>query len=220
MDRWAEKIANFLRASGAISESEKFAKLVDFDEYVLHNMRLGHLYGVLSYYEMECGKQEPVDFINAAATISYDHKKVFVVHGHDEAAKNAVARFLEKLGLNPIILNEKPSGGRTIIEKFETYSRDVGFAVILLTPDDVGGINNTSLSQRARQNVVLELGYFMGRLSRGRVCALYKEGVELPSDIHGVIYIEMDNSGGWTTKLAHELEEANISIQRGGLLGV
>jgi predicted nucleotide-binding protein len=99
--------------------------------------------------------------------------------------KESVARFLEKLDLRPIILHEQPNKGRTVIEKFEAHS-DVGFAVVLLTPDDVGGLASSpdKLSRRARQNVILELGYFIGKLGRAKVCALYKEGVEIPSDIH------------------------------------
>ncbi|MCD6153547.1 MAG: nucleotide-binding protein, partial [Syntrophobacterales bacterium] len=114
----------------------------------------------------------------------YEAKKIFVVHGRNNEIKEAVARFLEKIGLSPIILHEQPNSGRTIIEKFEQYSNDISYAVVLLTSDDIGGIKdkNPKLQPRARQNVILELGYFMGRLGRSRVCALYDKGVELPSD--------------------------------------
>jgi predicted nucleotide-binding protein len=102
-------------------------------------------------------------------------KRVFIVHGHASEAKESLARFLERVGLEPIILHEQPNSGRTIIEKFEVYA-DVGFAVVLLTPDDVGAPKDapTELKPRARQNVIAELGYFYGKLSRHRVCALYK----------------------------------------------
>ena len=147
---------------------------------------------------------------------SLQSRKVFIVHGHDEAAKESVARFLEKLKLEPIILHEQPNSGRTLIEKFEVYA-DVGFAVVLLTPDDVGASaseasNPASMKPRARQNVILELGYFIGRLSRRRVCALYKHGVEIPSDYEGVVYIELDPAGAWHVKLAQELAEAGVPI--------
>lgn len=146
-------------------------------------------------------------------------KKVFIVHGHDVETKESVARFIERLRLEPIILHEQPNSGRTIIEKFEVFS-DVGFAIVLLTPDDVGGTatNSQSLKPRARQNVILELGYFMGKLSRFRVCALYKHGVEIPSDYQGVLYVELDAAGAWRTKLAQELVQANFSIDLEGLL--
>jgi hypothetical protein len=120
--------------------------------------------------------------------------KVFVVHGHDEGALQALARFIEKLGLEPIVLKERPNQGRTIIEKFEDSARDVGFAIVLLTPDDQASAGGTD-SQRARQNVVFELGFFAGALGRGRVCLLRKGDVEMPSDLFGVIYTEMDVAG-------------------------
>jgi predicted nucleotide-binding protein len=140
-------------------------------------------------------------------------RKVFVVHGHDEEAKQTVARFLEKLKLEPIILSERPNEGRTIIEKFEKNS-EVGFAVVILTPDDMGYQKDCpdQIRPRARQNVILELGYFVGRLTRSRVCALYKGSVEMPSDFHGVIYLPMDEGSGWKLKLASELKQAKIEI--------
>lgn len=146
-------------------------------------------------------------------------KRVFLVHGQDEEAKQSTARFLERIGLETIILHEQASSGRTIIEKFEAFS-DVGFAVVLLTPDDVGGRANEpgALKPRARQNVILELGYFIGRLTRRRVCALFRQGVEIPSDYQGVVYVEFDQAGGWRTKLAQELVEAGFSINLEALL--
>jgi len=139
--------------------------------------------------------------------------KVFVVHGHDDGAKQGVARFLEKLGLEAIILDEKPDQGRTIIEKFETYAADVGFAVVLLTPDDVGRVKLASDEQeRARQNVIFELGYFVGKLGRGRACLLRKGDVEMPSDLAGVIYTELDAADGWMHKLVRELKAAQIQF--------
>jgi predicted nucleotide-binding protein len=140
-------------------------------------------------------------------------RTIFIVHGHDEAAKLAVARFLEKLDLNALILHEQPEGGRTIIEKIEDYS-DVGFAIILLTPDDIGYAKNNpdKTETRARQNVIFELGYFIGKLGRGNVCALYKEGVELPSDFQGVLYVPMDPAEGWHMKLAREMKHAGIEV--------
>lgn len=146
---------------------------------------------------------------------------MFIVHGHDNEAKETSARFLERLGLQPVILHEQANAGRTIIEKFESYSDDIAFAVVLLTPDDVGAVatDASNLKPRARQNVIMELGYFMGRLSRLRVCALYKGGVELPSDYQGVLYIEMDSAGVWKSKLAKEFVQAKLTINLKALLG-
>ena len=132
--------------------------------------------------------------------------EVFIVHGRDNEAKETVARFLENLDLKAVILHEQSNQGRTIIEKFEQHAQ-VGFAVALLTPDDVGALqdNSNDLKPRARQNVVFELGYFLGRLGRERVCALTKGDVEIPSDYAGVVYIPLDDFGGWKMKLIEEL---------------
>jgi len=146
-------------------------------------------------------------------------RAVFIVHGHDEAAKQSVARFLEKLSLHAIVLHDQPDAGRTLIEKFEAYS-DVGFAVVLLTPDDVGYPQNRQgeARPRARQNVIFELGFFIGKLGRGRVCALYKEGVEIPSDYVGVLYTPMDPAGAWQLQLAKEIRHSGIDINLDKLL--
>lgn len=138
---------------------------------------------------------------------------VFIVHGHDETAKESAARFIEKLGLKAIILHEQSNAGRTIIEKFEANS-NVAFALVLLTPDDIGAPKDKKdeAKPRARQNVILELGYFMGKLGRGRVCVLYKEGVEIPSDYQGVLYIPMDSADAWRMTLAKEIKEAGLPV--------
>lgn len=137
--------------------------------------------------------------------------KIFIVHGHDNEAKAEVARFVERLGFRPIILHEQASQNRTVIEKFEANS-DVGFAVVLLTPDDEGSKKGQPAKPRARQNVVLELGYFVGRLGREKVCALRRGEVEIPSDFNGVVYETYDEHGAWKGKLAKELEAANFAI--------
>ena len=139
--------------------------------------------------------------------------KVFLVHGHEEGARESTARFLEKLGLEVIVLHEQASAGRTIIEKLEAHS-DVDFALILLTPDDLGAVATSprELMPRARQNVILELGYFFGLLGRTRVCALHKGDVELPSDYHGIVYISMDEGGAWKLLVGRELRNAGFDI--------
>jgi len=141
------------------------------------------------------------------------NRKVFIVHGHDDLLKESVARYLSKLDLEPIILHEQPNQGRTIIEKLEA-NVDVDFAVVLLTPDDIGYSKNEEdqKKNRARQNVVLELGLFIGILGRSRVCALYKGDIELPSDFQGVLYIHADEGGAWKLVLAKEIKQAGIQI--------
>lgn len=142
-----------------------------------------------------------------------DNRKIFLVHGHAEEPKHAVAGFLRSVGLEVIILHEKPNEGKTIIEKFEKHS-DVGLAVVLLTPDDIGASaeHPTDMHARARQNVILELGYFMGKLGRGKVCCLYVEGVEKPSDYDGVLYVPYGDTGKWRDQLAKELTAAGMAV--------
>jgi predicted nucleotide-binding protein len=138
--------------------------------------------------------------------------RVFIVHGHDEAIKQSVARYLEHLDISPIILSEKAGMGRGIIEKLEQES-EVDYAIILLTPDDEGKLKSDSnLNPRARQNVIMELGYFIGRFSRSRVCAIKSGTIDLPTDYHGIEYIQFDDGGGWKLKLANELKSAGYDI--------
>ena len=136
--------------------------------------------------------------------------KIFIVHGHDGEARESVARFLEGIGYEPIILHEQPNKGRTIIEKVESNS-DVGFAIVLLTPDDEGCAKGGTPEPRARQNVLLELGYFIGRLGRDRVCALKKGKLDIPSDFAGVVWESME-SGSWKQSLSRELDAAGYAI--------
>lgn len=140
--------------------------------------------------------------------------EVFVVHGHDLALRDRVARLIQRLGLTPVILEEQSSGGLTIIEKFERHAGVVGFAVVLLTPDDVGAAAGQPVpdkANRARQNVVLELGYFMGKLGRSHVAALCTEAVERPSDIDGLVYIDPDRED-WQFRLAKEIKDAGLPV--------
>ncbi|MCK6447911.1 MAG: nucleotide-binding protein [Planctomycetes bacterium] len=148
-----------------------------------------------------------------AAHTSTTDRRVFLVHGHDGAAKESVARFLEKLGLNVVILHERADAGQTIIEKLVAHA-DVAYAVVLLTGDDVGAKKGLTpeLRPRARQNVLLELGYFLGRLGRGKVRALVADGVEVPSDYSGVLYTELDAGGAWKFALAREIKESGLDV--------
>ncbi len=139
-------------------------------------------------------------------------KQVFIVHGHDGEAKESVARFLSTIGFTPIILHEQPNKGRTIIEKVEAFS-EVGFAVVLLTPDDEGKAKGANqFETRARQNVLFELGYFIGCLGRDRVCALLRDEVKIPSDFEGVVWEKMDSGNSWKQALGKELEAAGYEI--------
>jgi predicted nucleotide-binding protein len=156
-----------------------------------------------------------------AASLHQKSRKVFVVHGHNDALRQSVARFLEKLELEPIILDEQANKGRTIFQKFQEHS-DVAFVIVLLTGDDVGGKSGTPVEQlsfRARQNVILEFGYFLGKLGPATVCALYQPEVELPSDVSGIGYVRLDNSLSWKLKVAHEIKAAGIDIDLNRTVG-
>lgn len=139
--------------------------------------------------------------------------KIFIIHGHDDGAKETVARFVSKLGLEPIILHERPNEGRTIIEKFEENA-DVSYAIALLTPDDFGAaqINKEKLRARARQNVIFEFGYFVGKLGRRNACGVVKGDLEIPSDYSGVLYIPLDVEGAWRMKLVKELKAIGLDV--------
>ncbi|MCH7328166.1 TIR domain-containing protein [Acinetobacter modestus] len=144
--------------------------------------------------------------------MSVSNNKIFIVHGHDHGALQSVARYLEKHKFEAIILHEQANSGRTIIEKIEVNS-DVGFAIVLLTPDDLGKAKDANdYSPRARQNVILELGYFIGKLGRDRVCALKSAELEIPSDYVGVVWTEMDRTEAWKFHLAKELKAAGYNV--------
>jgi predicted nucleotide-binding protein len=150
-----------------------------------------------------------------------NERKIFIVHGHDEAMKQTVARVVEKIDFEAVILHEKENKGRAIIEKFTDYS-DVGFAIVLLSSDDVGGVmaDPLALKARARQNVIFEMGYFIGKLGRDRVVVLHPsvDEFEMPSDYSGVIYIDYDNKGSWKFDLAKELKASGYDVDLNKLL--
>ncbi len=150
----------------------------------------------------------------AAPGTEIDMKRVFVVHGHNLAVLDRVVRLLRDLDLEPVVLREQANQGRTIIEKFEAHT-DVAFAVVILTADDIGGVVGTApeeLRLRARQNVVLELGFFIGKLGRRSVVSLLERRVEVPSDIDGVLYIPMDTGDSWRLLLAKEMKAAGLPV--------
>lgn len=142
-----------------------------------------------------------------------DNTKIFIVHGQDETAKLDLARFIEKIGFEAIILHEQVSSGKTIIEKIEDFS-NVGFGIVLYTPCDVGFMKGYEQNKktRARQNVVFEHGYLMAKLGRKNVCALVKENVEIPNDISGVVYVPMDEHKAWKFVVAKELKNAGYNV--------
>lgn len=150
--------------------------------------------------------------------------KIFLVHGRDEAAKHAVARFLEtRVGLEVVILSERANRGRSILTKFQEEAGGAAFAVVLMTPDDLGHLRAEFLPAgappplavpRSRQNVIFEMGFFIGQLGVDRVCALVPPGVERPSDYDGIVYVPYDDAEGWQRKLVTELHAANVPVSQ------
>lgn len=151
------------------------------------------------------------------SSISRNTKKIFVVYGHDDTAKIQLEAILRRWELEPIILDQLASNGQTIIEKLEEYSKDIGYAIVIATPDDDGKSKKSNeYMSRARQNVVLELGMFLAKLGREKVAILLKQAkdFEKPSDIHGLIYIPFkDNIEEASLNLIRELTKQGYSIK-------
>jgi len=141
------------------------------------------------------------------------NKKVFIVHGHDDKLKLEVEAFIYKLGLEAVVLSEQVNKGKTVIEKIEENT-DVGYGIVLYTPCDRGGTAETQYDDmkfRARQNVIFEHGYLIGKLGRNRVCALVDGDIEYPSDINGVVYIPY--KGQWKHDIEQELKSIGYEIK-------
>jgi predicted nucleotide-binding protein len=145
-----------------------------------------------------------------------ESNKVFIVHGHDSHSKNELSTFLFQLGLQPIILHDQPNEGRTILQKFKDHSSDVRYAFVLLTPDDTGkDETEEDYKLRARQNVILELGFFIGKLGENRVCGLCKGEIEIPSDLLGILFLKFKESiQERKFEIVQELEAAGYNIKR------
>lgn len=140
--------------------------------------------------------------------------KIFIVHGHDDALKNEVQLLLTRLGLEPIVLHEQINRGQNIIDKFEKNA-DVGFAIVLYTPCDIGRSNTKTEQEnqpRARQNVIFEHGYFVAKLGKENVFTLRKDNVEIPSDLNGNLYETYDIPGAWKHRIARELQSSGYEI--------
>lgn len=198
---------------GPKSPQEKYSRLREKIDNKIDNLE--KLVEKVNLLKSEISEQPA---IKESVFSSSDNENVFIVHGHNVTIQQAVARVIEKLGLNPIILHEQANTGKTIIEKFEKHS-DVGFAIILMTDDDQGkSKSEIDLKNRARQNVILELGYFIGKLGRERVLPLYSDSVELPSDIYGLLYSPIDKADNWKFAVVKELKAAGYNVDANRLL--
>jgi predicted nucleotide-binding protein len=193
---------------GTYADRRKF--LAEEFSPVLNILEFGHSVEV---EKQQKTKSKPANKQNVIP--SSPKKKVFIVHGRDNEAKQEVSRYIESLGIDVIILHEQASSGMTIIEKIEHYSNEADFALVLYTACDLGrGINETKVhpKNRARQNVVFEHGYLMAKLGRENVCALVKGEIETPNDISGVVYVGLDAPGAWKLEVNKELKACGYKI--------
>ena len=165
---------------------------------------------VLQQSQKTTEQEDPLSTAPEGIPRSKGGKRVFLVHGRDEGLKEAVARFIEKLDLECVILHEKPNQGKTLIEKLLSHGEGADFAIALWTADDEGRAKGEpKLKPRARQNVVFETGFFIGGLGRDRVCVILDPGIETPSDYAGVTYIP---KADWKTLLLRELRASPLDV--------
>jgi predicted nucleotide-binding protein len=217
-EKWKFSVVHLLDM--AFGENNRYSsnfiekKLTYMGSYALFNKLKPIFLAAKDGFYLECAAKKTDTYK------SLDLTKVFIVHGRDNLAKAETARFIEKLGFSAIILHEQASSGKTIIEKIEEHT-NVGFAVVLYTPCDIGGLADEEKKRsRARQNVVFEHGYLIGKLGRKNVCALVKGDIETPNDISGVVYVTFDNNGAWQTSVAQELRSAGYPVDMNKLLSV
>ena len=160
------------------------------------------------------GGSEPLrEFVDARVqAIPRSPHGVFVVHGHNDTARQEVVSFLDAIGLKGIVLHDQPNMGRHLLTKLIEEAELVTFAIVLMTDDDLGSKKGEALAPRARQNVILELGYFLSHLGQARICALVSPGLDTPSDFDGIVYIRMDADGNWRATLKRELQAAGMPV--------
>ena len=205
---WRSKVLRFLEAKyGEASRYVKDIERLDFQSMsfdpsqnkIAYKQDLYTAKEILSTYLDEISETDSID---ATPTQSISFSKIFIVHGHDGELKESIARIIERQDIEAIILSEQANRGRTIIEKIEDNS-DVSSAICLFTADDIGKEKTeTEEKLRARQNVVFETGYFIGKLGRGNIVILADNDVEIPSDLFGVVYT---NTSNWKVELLKEL---------------
>lgn len=157
--------------------------------------------------------------VSSEETIKKDTNKVFIVHGHDSNTRNEAELLVKQLGFEPVVLFKQPNMGDTIIEKLLRESSKAAFAIVLYTKCDEGKtVEETDLKPRARQNVVFEHGLMCGLLGRMHVVALVEEGVEIPGDLSGIVYITLDGAKRWQFDVAREMKASGLAVDLNKLL--
>ncbi|HCT7575864.1 TPA: nucleotide-binding protein [Enterobacter cloacae] len=192
------------RTHWAIKDEPLFEVLLENNFVTKENIQSSYFYQSSDRFESQS--------VNNVGMSQYNNQQVFIVHGHDEITRLQVEDFLRSINIEPIVLSQQPSSGKTIIEKIEHYS-NVGFGVVLYTECDIGAKKDSLVyKHRARQNVVFEHGFLIGKLTRNRVAALVKGNVETPNDISGVVYISIDESERWKNELTQEMRVVGYNI--------
>lgn len=195
------------------------ARELEQSDFIKYRSEAGDLISITEMGKAEIERIQSGDETSPTSPESPEFKEelgsdVLIVHGSDEEAKRLAAQFVKSLGLNAVILHEMPDMGRIFIENFEEH-REIGFALVLLTHDDIGdnSIEKIELKPRAHQNVIFELGYLIGKLGWKRVCALYKGKVDLPAKHDGIFYVEMDKGGTWEKTLTNDMKDSGLEIE-------
>lgn len=189
----------------------------DFRPYRMNGVREAMTILESAKLELEIEQEVPPTIaVENAPLVVEGSERVFIVHGQNDAMKYELESYLQKLlKVAPVILHQEPNAGQVLIEKLEASAASIGYSVVLLTGDDLGRakqLANRDDKPRARQNVVFEMGFFLGLLGRQRLAVLYEPGVELPSDLSGLVYIPLDNAGGWKGKLASEMDHSGLTV--------
>jgi predicted nucleotide-binding protein len=198
--------------------AEKIGALKDRFDKKIH--RLDLIVNRLELYTLVSSVDEVQGRENSNIKSQLEGNKVFIVHGRDDGAKANLETFIREIGLDPIVLHRQADGGLTVIEKFEKHS-DVGYAFILLTPDELAYLGSESskpeedraVERRARPNVIFEWGYFVGKLGRPRVCCILTGDVDLPSDMSGLVtkrYQTSVEEVGWA--IIKDLKSAGYKV--------
>lgn len=210
-----QELAAVATAAGALLGKAKLVRGAK------HQQKLAKLAETLkvsrTYLQLPALRTALTTLRNTLKAIDTESRDVFIVHGRDEAMRKDAQATLHRFGIDGIVLSEEMNKGQTIIEKFDRVARECGYAVVLFSPDDVGGLRATGRAEqktapRARQNVILELGYFVGLLGREKVFVLVAGNIEKPSDFDGVVYETYDKAGTWKRRLANELSEVGFYI--------
>lgn len=209
-DKCLNKISTFINENHFLKTQDYLDELYEIDEVLdkISNYKLKH-----SLYNHKIIQKK---IVNLCRTILNENKKIFIVHGRDIGMRDKVSALLGKLKLDYVILETEHNNGSTIIEKFLRNAKDCRYAIILFSGDDKGGLNHegAEMKIRTRQNVVLELGFFLSQVGRKNITILHDvdNNIEKPSDFDGIVYEPFDEYGAWKNKLMKELRVAKIYI--------